>query len=518
MAEGEDKKNQQTNQNDPAQKSGNSANTQKPKNRRRRRPRKKKNPQQPQQTQQPQKPQQNKKDKDESNILGQIQAQPAVEKTPVAKPELVVEDPTLKEVEIKTEIEAPVEETKNNETEEKFLASDDGGKPEPKPTPVPEPVVPPPELPDQAPPADSAGPVGWDQLKNAIKKDHEETVTGEVIPAVVPVDISSEPAPEPAPQEVASPEPEPEVVSEPVPEPIPVTDGSEYLAADDEAEKQEIIRIIVKYALGGCAVIAILAGIFLFNIPGTIYTIASDLLDDGETKQEQVSTQPETKPETKPETSNKTDSDLEDGTGTALISGGQIPKVRKVPAFVQTLFYVGLPEIIASDSDRITTYLQVLNELQNGFETDINQLLDSSANRASTLEVHLRELNGLLAEAQFTYENLNEEADDIKVDFNKVTTQKEILEESFFVALEKLASNESNTILNDFIEVSRKQVVLKAGFNAITKISEMYDIAIRNTKARIKDIEANKQALVKGVKVVDIKGSDLDLIIQDEEL
>lgn len=506
MAEEEDKKNQQTNQKDPVKKSGDSANAQKPKRKRRRRPRKRKKPQQTDQ----QKASVQKASADAtvpvSEVVSPKEPAPAkevVDEDIFALDEKVAEEPVLEEPEINTEVEAPVEAVKDEEPTEKFLASDDGDQPI-------EPVAPPPELPKPA--EEPAGPVGWDQLKDAIKKDHVETEE-QVAAGVVPVPVA-EPTPEQPTPEIPAVVPA-DISTEPAPEPEVPMASEEHLVADDAAEQQEIIRIIVKYALGGCAVIAIIAGIFLFNIPGTLYNLATGLVDDGETRQEEVTP---AQPETRPETPDRTDSDLEDGTGTALISGGQIPKVRKVPASVQTLFDIGLPEVSTSDSDRITTYLQVLNELQNGFETDINQLLDASTKRASTLEIHLRELNGLLAEAQFTYKNLNEEADEIKVEYNKVTTQKDALEESFFVALDKLASNESNLILNDFIDASKKQIVLKADHSAFVKISGMYDIAIRNMEARIKDIEANKQALVKGVKVVDIKGSDLDLIIQEGEL
>jgi hypothetical protein len=162
--------------------------------------------------------------------------------------------------------------------------------------------------------------------------------------------------------------------------------------------------------------------------------------------------------------------------------------------------------------------MQVLNELQNGFETDIIQLLDASDNRANAITIHLRELNGLLAEAEFTYEDLKTEADEIKVQFNAVTKEKDILEEAFFDSINDLKSNESNQILNEFVEVSKEQINLKAHFNAMSKISGMYDTAIKNMEARIKDIQVNKAVLVKGVKVVDIKGSDLDLIIEEGEL
>jgi len=492
-------------------------------------------------------------EKMEDDILGEEKEEAVVEEGfPVLEEETqgTEEKFPTEEPEIETEIET-------GEAEEQFLASDEGAEPTDEESPVdeeaetppeePQEVEPPPELPDEISPAqptseppkagdesefamkeEPQGPVGWDQLKNAIKKDHEVTeqkMDAGITPVPAPVPVAEKPEteePEAVPVPTPTPEPEPAPTPEPVPEvePVPVVEQPvDELAADDDAEKKEIIKIIIKYAVGGCAVIAIIAGIFLFRIPQTIWEFSQDLLDSGETKQIDQVDEPvtDTTPEPQEETP-KSDSDIKDGTGIALISGDQIPKVKKVPESVQTLFKIGLPEVQTSETDRIATYMQVLNELQNGFETDINQLLDASNNRASAISIHLRELNGLLAEAQFTYENLREEADEIKVQYNKVTNQKDILEEAFFVSLEKLESSESNEILNDFVEVSKSQINLKAEHSALSKIGGMYDTAISNMEARIKDIEANKEALVKGVKVVDIKGSDLNLIIEEGEL
>ncbi len=115
-------------------------------------------------------------------------------------------------------------------------------------------------------------------------------------------------------------------------------------------------------------------------------------------------------------------------------------------------------------------------------------------------------------------QEINVGKDALKVQFNEVTTLKNQYEDDFFTAMEKLEGAKSNALLNEFIRVSQKQIDLKAEYNSLAKAVGMFEIATANMEARIKDIEYNKSALIKGVKVVDIKGSDLDLIIHEGEI
>lgn len=564
MAEEEDKKNQQSNQTNPVSKKGQSDDAQaqvKPKKKRRRRPRKRKKApvveteqvvteawapekEEPKNKKRRRPRKRKPKKQEDLNISEQIfdeapaeeevvdedvfsldeEEAPVEEETPVEEEfPLEEEVPEEEEVfaeeepEIETEIETGEEPIELEEdVEEKFLASDEDEEISEESVPT----EPPPELPEEVAQEggadfslneEPAGPVGWNQLKDAIKKDHEESEQ-KIAQGVTPIPA---PIPETAPESEAAP------VEEIQPEPAPAADAgdnTQELAADEEAERKEIIKIITKYVIGGCAVIAIVAGIFLFKIPQAIIDFSQNLLNDGETKLEEQEEEPAPAVQTDQPQTSRPDSEVEDSTGTALLTGSQIPKVKKLPASVQTLFKVGISETQKVDDDSIATYMQVLNELQNGFETDINQLLDASDNRANALSAHLRELKGLFAEAEFTYASLKEEADELKVQYNKVTSDKDVLEEAFFVSLDKLESKESNQILNEFVEASKEQINLKARYNALNKISEMYETAMKNMEVRIKDIEVNKAALIKGVKVVDIKGSDLDLIIEEGEL
>ncbi|MFC1810237.1 hypothetical protein ACFLZH_01950 [Patescibacteria group bacterium] len=463
---------------------------------------------------------------------------PVEEELPAEEDELTIEEePTEEEVPVEEE-EFTAEEDLTESTEEgeaAFLAEDKGtgeeaSVEEPSASEsAPEPVeaAKPPELPEEIAPAEPAkGPVGWDQLKQAIKKDYDETgeQVQEGVP-VVPVPVSeagegieeapAEKEPEAAPQEE---QPIEEVQPESVAEVAPAPAATDELAADEAAEKKEIVKIISKYAIGGCAVIAIIAGIFLFKIPQAIIGMIQDIGKDQPVQQQVISTEIPTQPTTR---TTKPDTDVskyEEGVGTAILTGEDIPKIKRVSPSVITSYEIGFPKIVVGPNDRIATYMSVLTTLQNSFATDIHQLLDNSANRSQALEVHLNELNTALKDANDAFEEVNEQKDKVKVLYNEVTTKKNKLEKEFFDSMEKLESTNSNLILEDFINASQSQIELKAEFNALSKISGLFETAMKNMDARIKDIELNKSALVKGVKVIDIKGSDLDLIIQQSEL
>lgn len=373
------------------------------------------------------------------------------------------------------------------------------------------------------------GPVGWDQLKHAIKKDYEETDGGLAAPMPVPTPEEKEPISsvieEVNVQEVHEPQVE---TIEPEPSPVAPTEA----IPEDDAEKKEVIRIIVKYVIRGCLVIAILLAIFLFKIPQLIYGGVVDFIYGGD-RVDVTTTVDESGKVSQPSAeytdslialfvagSNKGTSleKFEEGIQTVFVTGEDIPQIKRISSGIQTIFNIGLPEAPADKADRIATYMQALSKLQNAFATDIHQLLDNSSDRQKTLQLHLDELNAAQEEALATLNEINLKKDSLKIEFNEVTTLKDQYEKDFFAAMENLEGTKSNDLLNEFIRISQDQIDLKAEYNSLSKVAAMFDIATANMEARIKDIEYNKDALIQGVKVVDIRGSDLDLIIHEEEI
>jgi hypothetical protein len=434
----------------------------------------------------------------------------------------VEEEPTIDEEFNLDEDAAPVEEALTPEIVE--------------PEDIPEPIL---------PTEPSEAPSDWSQLKEAIKEDHVATEQkmkeGPVEPEIdtpPPADIPPEAIPAAAAagaamgaavaaEEPKEPKEEPEPQLEPEPEVIKPSSLPE-----DELEKKEVIQIITRYVLGGCAVIAIISALFFFRLPQIVFGGITGLFSGGDAQQEEVmqddnlqdnQTQTDKTKELEStfvagDNQGTSRDKFEEGVETALLTGDGSPAYEGAPDAIKTLYQTGLETTSPIYTNRIGTYMAVLLKLQNSFSTDIHQLLDNSKDRAKAVDVHLRELREIYQDSIDTRVQLNEEKDRLKVQFNEVTTQKEKLEQDFFVSLEKLEGNKSNDLLNSFIETSKRQIELKSEYNALSKAAKLFDTAIANMDARIKDIELNRNALIKGVKVVDIKGSDLDLIIQEGDL
>jgi len=411
-------------------------------------------------------------------------------------------------------------------------------EPEPEPVPAPAPIPEPQPTYEEPKPEEGPSPFanalkpeeaqtapkGWDQLKNAIKQDHEITkeklaagTAGIAAAGTAAAVVSAE----------SKTEKSTSLKEEPKKEQIP------RVTPEEEQERKEVFAIIVRYVLSGCAIIAILIGIFFLNLPQTVFNVAKNFFVGSQQSSEQQTPDQEVQvPNTNTQTEGagvtsailagenkaKSKEEFEQGVETALVTGQDVPKLREPTSAVSTVFMIGFDEKEFGTNGTINAYMDVLIRLQNAFKTDIHEMLNKAPDREAALELHINELNSVYDEAKETIRLIKEKMDEIKVEFNQVTTLKDQLEKDFFNSMDKLEGNDSDEILNQFIEVSKRYTSLKAQYSALDKTNQLFTIAMKNMEVRIKDIEYNRDALIKGVKVVDIKGSDLDLIIQEGEL
>jgi hypothetical protein len=400
------------------------------------------------------------------------------------------------------------------------------------------------------------GPVGWSALKDEIKKDYEksekEVEKQRKERAEAQKKKEEKPAEKPEEKQPEKPEKEPEKDVKEIPEDKPRAEAKKEPkapletkdekkpedvkptipkgpVAEDAEERKEVIKIISRYALGGCLVIVIISAIFFFRVPQNIIGFFQNLFTGEEITEEvsdsgvQVSEGSEIDiPPIKTSivtgaNRGKSIERFDEGVQTAIISGEIIPEIKRINPSIAATFNAGMPETPQEKEDILASYMNTLMQLQNAFSTDIKQLLDNSVDRSESLSVHLSELESLQRRAKEALSLINTERDELKIQFNETTTLKEQLEEDFFVSMNQLEGAKANSLLNQFIEAQKRQTQLKSQYNALSKASTLFETAINNMDARIKDIKLNREALVKGVRVIDIEGSDLDLIIQESE-
>ena len=169
-----------------------------------------------------------------------------------------------------------------------------------------------------------------------------------------------------------------------------------------------------------------------------------------------------------------------------------------------------------TEAQGIGNYLMTFKRLQNAYETDINELLNQATDRRGRLNSHLALLGKFYVDGTLISSQIQQETDQIKIQYEEKKKVQQTHDSNFFDQIKAFNPQTTENILSDFINVSKEIVVLRARFKALQKVRSYYEFALPKLNARIKDIELNAEALILGLKVYDVKGSDLKLIIPIE--
>lgn len=175
---------------------------------------------------------------------------------------------------------------------------------------------------------------------------------------------------------------------------------------------------------------------------------------------------------------------------------------------------------------RFTQHIQFLKKVKNALQTDLFQYLSQSRDRSRSLDDYVRDLEKMLEEGSRNTREIESIMELLQTQFENDTAAKNDYEQRFFAALDSLSGDEAQEFLEKFVEIKKSQVELQAQFQAYKRLKEgtgaknqkgsFYDKFLRIIARRLKDIDLNRDALIKGVKVVELEGSDLDLVVSPE--
>jgi len=193
----------------------------------------------------------------------------------------------------------------------------------------------------------------------------------------------------------------------------------------------------------------------------------------------------------------------------------QEPKVKGETGISAATYYGGLKDE-AGFVNLYVAYVDHLNHMQELYKTDVYAMLDRGPNRDEVLLQHLDELKAVKEKGLQYQQQIGIDLDDLKVSYDSLNGEKNKSESDFFAALQDLQGQKSDTLLKQFIDVSQKQLALKARISALSKLVDYYKTALGRLDTRIEAIDKNRDALIQGIKVVDIPGADLDLIIRQK--
>lgn len=171
-----------------------------------------------------------------------------------------------------------------------------------------------------------------------------------------------------------------------------------------------------------------------------------------------------------------------------------------------------------AEVNRLVVFLEDLEGLYNLHTLDLNGLLDASSNRTEALDTYLRTLTDHYNGSVTLFEEVQIIKEEFLRIFNEGVPVKDALELEFFNEVRAYHGPDTIASLKRFVEESQRLIDLRAKYFAFVKIQSLYEWILPPFKRRVEDIKLNRDALIAGVRVVDLDGSDLGLVVGKEDL
>lgn len=291
-----------------------------------------------------------------------------------------------------------------------------------------------------------------------------------------------------------------EKVDEPevnVPGDNPFSDGAGGLK--EMLEEANLSTRHLKFCCGGVIAVAFVAVL----IWGGVNFVKS--LGDGE-KQDKKVVQEEVVEE---ESTIEVSEDVDDSVLAAVLVGADEVSLDEGVVASEAL---GVP---SGDEDEFAQMVLDFAAIYNLMDVDVQQLLDRSDDRREALDDYVDDLNFHLFLGKENKAELEDAVETLSANVDRLTEEKDAAELEFFSDLRNLDAYGSRDALDDFVFSTNDVTRVKAELQARSKLLSYYDLVLEDVELRLRDIELNEEALVKGVRVVDIEGSDLRLIIDE---
>ncbi len=173
-------------------------------------------------------------------------------------------------------------------------------------------------------------------------------------------------------------------------------------------------------------------------------------------------------------------------------------------------YYLG--ERTSTVNSTIQNDTVLLGKINNALQTDLFQYLNQADNRADALASYTALLRRLNFEANSRINELNSNINFLSANFEATQAGLNVSEEAFFDNLQRLDGPNAEEELAQFIGFQEQTAEIRAKMGAYVTLRDYYDILGPQLENLITAIEANRDALIAGVKVVEIENMTLPLI------
>lgn len=203
---------------------------------------------------------------------------------------------------------------------------------------------------------------------------------------------------------------------------------------------------------------------------------------------------------------------------TTVISSGQhlTPYLQKnargIQKSVLVTHYLGEEKV--DPLSMLSRDTQLLSQIKNALSVDVFDYLNQTASRADALESYLNLLQKLSKKAKERGEDLDHKINFITGNLAAQETQITFSEQQFFEQLKILNAPNAEKELGKFIGLESNSSELRARLGAYRTLRGYYTFFEPRLENLIRAIQLNRDALIAGVKVVEIQNMTLPLIIR----
>ncbi|PKL36992.1 hypothetical protein CVV38_03855 [Candidatus Peregrinibacteria bacterium HGW-Peregrinibacteria-1] len=158
-------------------------------------------------------------------------------------------------------------------------------------------------------------------------------------------------------------------------------------------------------------------------------------------------------------------------------------------------------------------YLKLVELVQNVYDTDVYDYLDSSVDRIEALNKYVAEMEFLIDEVKVAAADVDAILTNIERQYGNLVAEQSRQEGLFFQAVDSLSGIEADERLSAFITLGQEVVEIRAVHNAYKELAKMFDNVLFYMEPRLRDVELNRDLLLDGNRVVPVDNSDIGTII-----
>lgn len=192
----------------------------------------------------------------------------------------------------------------------------------------------------------------------------------------------------------------------------------------------------------------------------------------------------------------------------------QQKQARALQKSILSTYYLGEKTVDIDNTIDLDT--RILKNNQNTLGTDLFQYLSQAPNRADALDEYLHLLENLRQTDQERINDLQSKINFLRGNFQSLEAKAETSQDVFFNNLQIFNSENANEQLAQFVGAAEAQVEIRAKIGAYESLKEYYEFFLPQIDTLIASIRANRDALIAGVKVVEIQNMTLPLIIREQ--